>query len=134
MITLAQAINDTKEAISLILLQAGFANGSKGIVDDKPMFWFINVTSIEGGEKETYLTYSFSTVPGQNQHGDGQPISRYLRVDLNLWSRKKDVDDLIKKLEDVFVLRGFPFELDNIDYDSGNQLYRYSFYTNCVVS
>lgn len=134
MITAVKALIDVKEAVSMILLQAGFADGSKKIVDNKPMFWFVNVSSKEGGEKETYLTYNIIELAAQTIFGDGEPLSRQVRVKLELFSRNKKIDDILINLNNAFVLNNWPFEFaDEIGYDSGNQLYIYSFFTDCVV-
>lgn len=133
MITTVKAMIDVKDHLNNLLTQAGFADGSKGVVDNKPMFWFINVSTKEGGEKETYLTYNISDSTNKS-YGDGEPVSRQIRVDLDLFSRNKKIDDLLMTLNNTFILHGWPFELARIDYDSYNMLYRYSFYTYCVVT
>lgn len=133
MITTIKALIDVKEAVSQILKQAGFGDGNVKIIDDKPMFWFVNVPNIEGSEKEIYLTYNINSITPAF-FGDGKPCLRKVIIDITLFCRDDDkAYNHLTNLNNAFVLRGWAFELNRINFDSVNQLYVYSFLTHCEV-
>ena len=114
-----QALLDTVEIAENLLKQAGLIDGLTLTPESiktakKPIFWYLNTKSKEASSKETYVTYS---VQGLDPHdwGDGRVISRSPSVNINIFTRIRKSDDLIKDLNDVFVNNGWTFELQNSD-------------------
>lgn len=130
-----QALLDTVEIVENLLKDAGLLDGLSLTPESiktakKPIFWYLNTKSKEASSKETYVTYS---VQGLDPHdwGDGRIISRSPSVNINIFTRIRKSDNLIKDLNDVFVNNGWTFELQNSDYDGGLHFYIYTF--NCRV-
>lgn len=128
---LYKAIQEAKTVIEDLLILAEFERGvsltlaevEKSIM---PLFWYITLTGKSASEKETYVTYSFiSCSPAA--YSDGKNKGRKVTVSIDLFTRKRNVDDLIKALNDVFVDNDWSFELNSIIYDNGNQMYVHSF-------
>jgi len=134
LITTIKALIDVKEAVNQILKQAGFGDGNVKIIDDKPMFWFVNVPNVEGSEKEIYLTYNINSIT-PTFFDDGKPCLRKAIIDITLFCRDDDkAYNHLTNLNNTFILNGWVFELNRINFDSVNQLYVYSFLTQCEVS
>lgn len=127
------AILEVREAVSDILINADFIKGTSSGSNNTPMFWFINVSGTGASKKQTYLTYNIVDLE-RTSFGDGKPIIRKATISINLYSRKKNVDDYLTALNNAFLNENWVFELDRIDYDNANQLYVYSFLTSCQVS
>jgi len=132
-----KAIDDTIEIIKNMLLQADLLDGlslnqTQLKNASKPIFWYINTRSKEASDKETYISY---TIQGLEPHeyGDGIILARVATVNVNIFTRRRNVDDLIKKLNDVFVDNNWTFELQNSDYDSGLQFYTHTFSCQAVL-
>ena len=133
MITTVQTLIEVKEAISNILTQAGFADGAIRFVNDKPMFWFINVVDKGASEKDTYLTYNIVSISSVS-FGEGKPNVKQATIEVALFSRDKNVDNYLTNLNNAFEMHGWMFELNRIDFDTTNKLYIYTFTTRCEVS
>lgn len=132
-----KAIDDTIEIVKNMLLQADLLDGlslnqTQLKNASKPIFWYINTRSKEASDKETYISYTIQSLE-PHEHGDGIILSRVATVNVNIFTRRRNVDDLIKELNDVFVDSNWTFELQDIDYDSGLQFYTHTFSCQAVL-
>lgn len=138
MITVYSALKQTQEATELALINAGFIDGStlkasqiKTTTD--PLFWFMKVTSKDASEKSLYATYGISDL-GPISHGDGEPNVRRARVEINIYSRAKNIDELLEATNNSFIAIFKNFELRQIIYDTSLQVYNYSFISSANVT
>lgn len=132
--TLYLAYKELQTAIETGLINAGFVNGSTlnntAIkAEKKPIFWFLQITSSEGSTKQDYITYDIRDFM-PIAYGDGKSLKRQAVIDINFYSRKKNIDVHFENLNNQFVDN---FELNKISYDSGNKIYQYSFIVNLLV-
>lgn len=114
-----------------LLVAAGLIDGLTLNQDElkneaQPIFWFINTNSKIASEKETYITYSISGAPPLS-YGDGEVMTRQGILIVEIFTRKRSIDDLIKNLNDTFLENSWAFELGNWNYDSSLQMYYYQF-------
>lgn len=138
MITVCSALKQTQEAIELALTNAGFIDGSKLKAsqiktEKKPLFWFMKVTSKDASEKPLYATYEISDL-GPISHGDGEPNVRRARVQLNIYSRDKKIDELLEATNNSFIAKFKNYELRQIIYDTSLQVYNYSFLSSANIT
>ena len=139
MITVYSALKQTQVATELALVNAGFVDGSlKKATEIKaentiPFFWFMKVTSKDASEKSLYATYEISDL-GPISHGDGEPNVRRARVQVNIYSRAKNIDELLEATNNSFIAIFKNFELRQIIYDTSLQVYNYSFFLSANIT
>lgn len=132
-----QALKDVVKIVADLLLEADLVEGlsltpEQIKSENKPIFWYINTRSKEASEKETYITYSIIDLK-PNEYGDGKIISRVPSVIINVYSRERNINEIIENLNNVFVDNFWTFELQNIGFDNGTQSYNYTFICQAVV-
>ena len=138
MITVISALSQTQEATEQALLDAGLKDGSKltaaQIKTEKtPLFWFMKVTSKDASEKSLYVTYQISDL-GAIAHGDGDAMVRRARVQVDVYSRNKDINSTLDAINNSFISIFKNFELRQIVYDTSLQVYNYSFIASANIT
>ena len=120
------------DQIKTLLIDAGLVDGitltSEQLKDSKDtLFWHIAVKNEEGSKKQTYVTYSvISSQP--TIYGDGIPRGYSVIIELNLYSNKENVKDVIDEINTSADNYEWQFELSSaISYDHQLNLYAYSF-------
>lgn len=140
MVTVYDAFKQIQVAIETTLEAAGFINGikinkSSIKTEKKPIFWFLKVTNADASKKEQYITYSIEGLD-PTTHGDGVVLIRNARIEINIYSRKRKIDDHFKAINDAFLNdKAFSnFEMNKFTHDTGLLLYAYSFIVEASVS
>jgi hypothetical protein len=127
---LYDAYKQIRDAVEDVMIDAGFARGTSSDVASQTsvMFWFMNLTSKDAGQKQKYITYNILSL-SPNHRGDGEVLSRQAEVQINIYSAHVNCDNEFQTLNNAFLASTAfgNFEFSDLGYDSGTQLYRYSF-------
>ena len=138
MITVYSALKQTQEATELALTNAGWIDGltldkAEIEITEEPLFWFMKVTTKEASDKQLYATYEISDLSSIS-HGDGETSVRRSRVELNIYSRSRNIDELLEATNNSFIAIFKNFELRQIVYDTSLQVYNYSFIASANIT
>lgn len=124
---------ESLEDIKNVLTEAGLVDGvslseTERKNSKKVIYWYISVRTAEDSKKTTYVTYR-STNFSPFQYGDGKPISYKADYQLDVFTNKENIKDLVTDLNNAFEGNGWTFELSNaeIEYDVANKLFTYPF-------
>ena len=133
-----EAFIEAKTSVETALVAAGLLKGISLSADQiknatTPIFWFIKLTSKDASEKEIYVTWSItSNVPFI--YGDGAIKGRRVSTNVTVFARKQNVDSWLTAIENALRAVYWTFETQSIDFDTGNQMYVYSFTCEAEVS
>jgi hypothetical protein len=133
---LAHAIEISYQETKEIMIEAGLVIGetlheAEINATSTVIAWDVKVKSSAGSMNETYLTYNLISVD-QLAGADNKVKMRMVYVALDIFTRKnkgsKQITELIQKLEDASLEKGWQFELADVtDYDMESKLYHLSF-------
>lgn len=132
-----EGIIATERIVSNLLLNCDFVEGlslslSSIKVEHRPIFWPISIKNKEASEKETYITFLITNC-APSKFSDGKCSMRKMSVLINLFSRTRNVYEHIEKMNEVFLENHWTFEMQNIDFDTGNQLFIFSFIVEALI-
>lgn len=69
--------------------------------ENKPIFWYISSRNIEASSKEVYVVYNITSLD-PNEYGDGEALLYNTIVDITIFSRRENIDELLKKINNAF--------------------------------
>jgi hypothetical protein len=133
-----EAINAAADELENILVAAGLKNGlelsTTELADENGLiFWPGQVKSKAGSDKEQYLTYT-PTAVDRTAYGDGIILSRTVTIRLELFSRNRSLNTDAETIENALTQQRWGFEFLDFEYDTGNQMYIYTFETKAEVA
>lgn len=138
MITVYSALKQSQDATEQALTIAGFLDGStlkaaKIKTETTPLFWFMKLTSKDASDKPLYATYDISDL-SPISYGDGEPSTRRARIQVDIYTRTKNIDELLEATNNAFISIFKNFELRQINYDTSLLLYNYSFIASANIT
>lgn len=126
------ALFNSIDEIKLILSTAGIVDGVTLTPEQlkttrKVLFWYISVRSTDASKKDTYVTFDVLEITPR-VHGNGKPIAYRVTINLQIFTNKEDIRNLIKEINDAAEDNGWSFDLaSNPDYEQTSRVFTYSF-------
>lgn len=133
----SQALKDTINIVRNLLIDAGLVEGLSLTPEQikttvEPIFWHITTRSKDASDKPLYVTFNINELAPYN-YGDGKVLARKPSVITNIYSRSRNVDELIENLNKTYVDKEWTFELRDMGFDAGLQMYSYTFLSEAVI-